>query len=310
MVADESDIVRCARITKSSHACPGQHFCLADIRVIVRLQRAAAERIVVFVRWDVAFASFNFVLEKLQRAFPYGMQFLIRERRLTLSGPFQIGFICSVRIAEPLQYPAGEMGHRVVAAAFRDGTARVQRRFRRAFVIRFGVCQRFINGTLAFMPEYIRRLYVRAVQEPRCVQGFPIKERIPFHAGAFEGGIRLPVRAFRDGCNQMEPRPFRVFPLGQHVMPARRGGKGDICQVAFRECLRRHPFIRVVCLVIIAIPHNGVCCDEIVVGPVIIFIGGRYMVMRYSRSQVFRPADNCLVRVQAVRFVSCAVRCV
>ena len=69
VVADECDIVRGARITEFSYASLCQHFCLADIRVIVRLQRAAAERIVVFVRWDVAFASFNFVLEKLPALF-------------------------------------------------------------------------------------------------------------------------------------------------------------------------------------------------------------------------------------------------
>ena len=174
------------------------------------------------VRWDVAFASFNFVLEKLQRAFPYGMQFLIRERRLTLSGPFQIGFMRPVRVAESLQYTACEMGHHIVAAAFGNGSACVQRRLCLVFVIAgFKISQDFIDPKPPFMPEDVLRLHFCPVKEPRRIQGFLVKEGKPPHASVFERGVPFPVRAFRNRRYQMKTRPCGILSLRQHMMAAR-----------------------------------------------------------------------------------------
>lgn len=163
-----------------------------------------------------------------------------------LSSPFPDETASARRIRqEPSQYQLAGSG--TCCSAFRDGNRFPCFQgggFRQEYCPQVQAsCQPSLIMVLAAFHTRIKsyRLPRRAMQEPG-VQAFPSRTRLTVSTSALLGRHAFSSRAFRDGLSDGTSAFPRIFPLRHGVTPARlgRGGKGDIYQVAFRECLHRH----------------------------------------------------------------------
>ena len=94
---------------------PFQHFGLADIRVVFRLEAAPAGKIVIVLfRTDVPFLSGN-AFTKTHSALPDFIEFCIRKRRVAFFGFLKENRVCPLGRSVAFDDPAGKAAHGIIA---------------------------------------------------------------------------------------------------------------------------------------------------------------------------------------------------
>ena len=145
--------------------------------------------------------------------------------------------------AIPLQYTPRKLRERVVARAFGNSP----------------VLEPEVDGYIAFLPDHlIGRI---AIDEPSGIQS-PIIEKRKLSMDIFlEPSALVCIGDFRMREVDMKTRARRILPFGLHVVATRSDSAAHAIQKD-RQGFWRNPIVGIFRVVIVAIHHVHVGCDE------------------------------------------------
>ena len=167
-------------------------------------------------------------------------------------------------------------------------------------------CHFLINVCPTLMPDTFP--CIRTENEPCRIQCIPVKKRICFLHRRFQCRIIPGIRGSLNGKIHMELRPCRPSVLHLHVIPAERNGITQIRHQVI-QLLRRDPFPRIFCMVIVTVHDQHIRMKEVPDTAVILPVTAAHMIMLNCLLQFFRTVHLHPVRVKAVLCIPCHIRC-